>query len=284
MDIASLIRKLADAESRLSATTFVAPCVAGGRVHARVDGLVKRFSVHPADFAGWGVFRPAGDDVASLEEVADLPLVGRYLRLLPALRMILVRKISDRTWLATCQNESDARQRFGSPAPVRLHLVDGGAPFDPVLCRFDGAAWWFEDLDRRADPTVAPALRTRLARLVPPEALRVPGMTPEMRGAYEITYGIEQEALERKRRRSPDYRLGEALRRFGGELEDFTDRGEWWVVEWRTRDGRRHTSAIDKDLTVRGAGVCLSGRERDFDLQSLVGVMEGAPDWYDTWR
>ena len=40
--------------------------------------------------------------------------------------------------------------------------------------------------------------------------------------------------------------------------------------------GQRHTSAIGKgDLTVISSGICLSGRARDFDLQSLVGVMDG---------
>jgi hypothetical protein len=74
-------------------------------------------------------------------------------------------------------------------------------------------------------------------------------------------------------------RLREALRTGGGEMRDFRDRGEYWLVEWTTADGQRHTSAIAKgDMTVISSGICLSGRDRDFDLQSLVGVIEGR-DW-----
>ena len=70
-------------------------------------------------------------------------------------------------------------------------------------------------------------------------------------------------------------RIAEALQQGGGDLEEFRDRGEYWQVEWRTRDGELHSSAIDKqDLTVISSGICLSGMDRDFDLQSLVGVME----------
>src|SRR5262249_38211647 len=70
-----------------------------------------------------------------------------------------------------------------------------------------------------------------------------------------------------------------ALRVGGGDLRAFNDRGQYWLVEWTTADGERHTSAIAKgDLTVISSGICLSGRDRDFDLQSLVGVIKGR-DW-----
>ena len=73
-------------------------------------------------------------------------------------------------------------------------------------------------------------------------------------------------------------RLHEALQVGGGDLQGFTDRGDYWIVEWTTRGGSRHSSAISKDaLTVISSGICLSGYDRDFDLQSLVGVIDG---WY----
>jgi len=70
-------------------------------------------------------------------------------------------------------------------------------------------------------------------------------------------------------------RLRQAPKLGGSELHQFQDRGDYWTVDWTTADGTRHTSAIAKDdLTVVSSGICLSGRDRDFDLQSLVGVME----------
>jgi hypothetical protein len=262
--ITSLIREMAKAESALAGTRFVAPCVQGGRIRARVAGLVKTFRPEPATFSGWGVFRPVTEKKAKVEEEAAFPLVASYLRLLPMLRLILARRLRHACWLAYPANESDAAQRFGIEEPVRVHLVEGAAPLDPILARFDGSAWWFEDLDRRADPTIAFALRQRLQQSIEPSKVRVPGLVPEMRAAYGIAF-----------RGSTKHRLGESLRRAGGKLEDLTDHGDYWVIEWLTNDGQRHTSAVEKDLTVRSAGICLSGRERDFDLQSLVGVMEG---------
>ncbi|MDX2232056.1 MAG: hypothetical protein NW220_20650 [Leptolyngbyaceae cyanobacterium bins.349] len=97
-------------------------------------------------------------------------------------------------------------------------------------------------------------------------------MTPEMRSLYELaTQQIEEFAQPQR----DEKRLRQALKLGGGELHQFQDRGDYWTVDWTTSDGVRHTSAIAKDdLTVVSSGICLSGRDRDFDLQSLVGVME----------
>lgn len=51
-------------------------------------------------------------------------------------------------------------------------------------------------------------------------------------------------------------------------------------MKWSAADGEYHSSAISKEsLTVISAGICLDGLDRDFDLQSLVGVIEQQPGW-----
>ena len=85
-DIRSLIEKVAVEEEAIRQTTFLAPCVRGGRVRARVHGLIYTFSPRPRNLEGWAVFLPQNDRVAEVYEEADLPLVEKYLKLLMPMR------------------------------------------------------------------------------------------------------------------------------------------------------------------------------------------------------
>ncbi len=274
-NIRDLLGKMAAQEAAFQAAQFIAPCVKGGRVRTRIAGLVQTFTPSPADFEGWGLFSPDGAATARLIETADLPLVCRYLDRLPSLRMRLAHRLECAAWLAYPVNESDAQQRFGMAKPIPVCLVTEGSAFEPIVARYDGGAWWFEEVDRRADPRPADSLKEGLRKTVLPDLMRFRGITPEMRVVYELA-ARRQEAFQALFQPQRDEaRLRSALRLAGGELRDFRDQGDLWQVEWTTRDGERHTSAISKrDLTVVSSGICLSGRDRDFDLQSLVGVIE----------
>jgi len=283
-DIRDLLGRLSKAEEELRARRFLAPCVRGGRLRTNVAGLLYTFEPSPRDFEGWGLFRPDGEREARLVEKADLPRVAEYLSLFPRLRLRLAHRLRGATWLAYPANESDARQRF-SPAAVRplaVHLVEDGQEFEQALARSVGGAWLFEELDRRADPLDAERLRDAWREGAAPAALGWKGLTPEMCACYSLLYRREELARvrsrlreERRRERTDEGRLRGALRFGGGDLRSYRDRGDHWLVEWATRDGERHTSAISKDdLTVISAGVCLSGEDEKFDLQSLVGVVE----------
>jgi len=296
-NIRKLLAELAAEEQQLDRTEFLAPCVAGGKVRAAVANLVYTFAPNPTDFEGWGIFLAENNRVATLVDEPSLPQLTQYLQFLEPLRLRLAHPLRGQTWLAYPLNESDMRQRFGSPRPVPVHLTAEGGAFEPIIARFDGLALWFEEIDRRADPQPTEQLVEQLRRETLPERLAFAGMTPEMRVTYELAwrqtpaYQQRQEhrqaARSRPRRRrrhssrshdrgnSDEQQLQEALRLGGGDLREFRDRGDYWQVEWTTSDGERHTSAIEKgDLTVVSSGICLSGRDRDFDLQSLVGVIE----------
>lgn len=272
-EICKLLAQITSEEQQLLSSQFLAPCPAGGRVRVRVCGLVYTFAAEPKQFAGWGIFEPTDVQTAQVVEEADVSAIDRYLQHFEQFRLRLAYPLRGQTWLAYPANEGDFRQRLGAVKPVPVHLVSEGVTFEQILARWDGCAWWFEAVDRRADPLVIEELQSALHQLIPPEALRFRGMTPEMRGVYDLvtqqTEGFSQQHRDERRLRT-------ALQLGGGELQQFSDRGDYWHLEWTTTDGQRHTSAIAKgDLTVMSAGICLSGRDCDFDLQSLVGVVEG---------
>lgn len=297
--IKNLIDRLAREEDHVRNTEFLAPCVRGGRIRARVSGLVYTFTPRPDDFDGWGIFLPTSDKEAELMDEAPLSMVGNFLKRMKPLRARLVARLRGTTWLAYPANESDFEQRFGAARPLLIHLVGEGEAFEQAIVRTDGSAFWFEAIDRRSDPLAGEALRDAFNAQVAVEAMRFKDLTHEMRVAYALARQplgrlIEEHATKCRRRSQAvppvpgsaaeaerdEWRLREALQVGGGDLRGFTGRGDYWVVEWTTRSGEQHTSAIGKkSLTVISSGICLSGRDRDFDLQSLVGVIEGGWDW-----
>jgi hypothetical protein len=271
-DIHKLLNQIGSAEAQLQSTQFLAPCVKGGQVITRVAGMVYTFTPKPRKFEGWGIFQPLNQQTATLVEAAELPQIATYLQQFPSVRLRLAYCLQNQSWLAYPVNEADMRQRFKTVKPVLVHLVTEGVAFEQITARWNGPACWFEEVDRRADPEIAETLQSLLKQLMPVADLQFKGMTPEMRSLYElVTHRTEGFAQPQRDER----RLQQALKLGGGELHQFQDREDYWTVDWTTADGTRHTSAIAKDdLTVISSGICLSGRDREFDLQSLVGVME----------
>ena len=66
----------------------------------------------------------------------------------------------------------------------------------------------------------------------------------------------------------------------GAELREYQSAGDVYRVGYEV-DGQRHVSTVvsKKDLSVQVAGICLSGEDENFDLQSLVGVIREAHGW-----
>ena len=274
-DIRKLIDKLAAEENKLLSTEFIAPCVGNGKVRTRIAGMFYTFTTKPDDFEGWGIFKPMNEKQAAFIEQPNLPLICEYLNNFQSLRLRLIYPLKGQSWLAYPINEADMIQRCGYCKPVAVHLVAEASKFEVVIARTDSAAWWFDECDRRSDVMVNQSLRDQLEQVTPQQDLHFKGITPEMRTAYNLATQQAQEFSALYRQRQDEKRLREALKMGGGELQQWSDREDYWGVEWITSDGEHHTSAISKnDLTVMSAGICLSGEDQKFDLQSLVGVVE----------
>ncbi len=298
-DVRSLLERLAGEEQAFLEREFFAPAVAGGSVQVRIGGVVCKLHIEPKDFRGFGIFRPASHTHAHLVRTATLAERREYLRLFPLIRLILCRQAGN-TWFGSAASYGDNRIELDGVAPVLL--TDEVQRFDTVASRFDGSAFWFEELDPRHDPAAATFLRAALADRVPPEQLERKGLTAEQRAAYELNYWelIQPSAEDedpsepqlnpeprRRSRRQPELpaetelvrlRLQENLSHAGARLIDYLERGESFRVTYLV-GGQRFISSVSKqDLSVQVAGICLSGEDQKFDLASLVGVLHEAED------
>ncbi|MEM9068799.1 MAG: hypothetical protein AAGE52_09845 [Myxococcota bacterium] len=276
--VLKLIEEFAKAEADLRAQRFLSPCVPGATLRIRVNGLVYVFRPNPPGFAGWGLFQAIDARRAQLVARPERALVARYLARLPSVRLHLVRKIRRKAWWAVPSNAEGFRRRFGRDGPVVVHLAKDVAPFDTIVARYDGATFWFEGPDLFADPVLAEALTKAFRSKHDVHELQLTGVTPELIDAF-----IWARLHQAKHEKAPlEQALESALRIGGGFLDGYRETEGNIVVQWRDRQGHRHSSALARGaLEVRAAGaVCLQGRDSDFDLASLVGVMSDAPDYF----
>jgi hypothetical protein len=267
------LNRLASAEERFLASEFLAPVLLGSQVQVRIAGVICRVKVEPSDFEGWGVFRPKSHSEARLVRGARLPEQQRYLDLFPLVRLILCDR-QDNDWRALPAHRADSRFQIEGRVPVRF--VEDAQLFDLVQSRFDGSQFWYAGPDPRWDPAMAAYLREALDRMVHPEKLSRSGLTAEERSAYAVNYWPRFEASEEARKSREEQRLRGALEHAGAELKGYVDRKDVYTVTYEV-DGQHHVSAVSKkDLSVQVAGICLSGQDENFDLQSLVGVIREA--------
>jgi hypothetical protein len=265
-----LLNRLAAVEERFLGGDFLAPALRNGIVHVRVADIVCRMHVE-SEFEGFGVFRPVAVNRAVLLRRASLAERRQYLELLPVRKVILCQPTRS-TWRAHPAHRGDHRFADAGLLPVRL--VEEGQRFEIVQTRFDGVQCWFDQSDGCADPAAAAFLRDAFRERTAPEELRRKGLTLEQRTAFAIVHELRREA---ERDRTED-RLRDALAHAGAELAGYVEREDAFRVEYEV-DGERHVSVVRKDdLTVQVAGICLSGQDRRFDLQSLVGVLREAND------
>ncbi len=213
---------------------------------------------------------------------------------------------SSLVWWALPFNESDARQRFGlsgaEPLPILLCDPMGGAQaFERVIARVDGKTLWFDGPDLTADPIHAEWLREAAAQTEPTEQF-LPGLAGSERLALlfsqirAVELAQNEAELVALRQRSQqeqqvwlreqagrsrlENRLRHALSKAEATLHSYSETINpdgtpgHLVVEWSERGQTyRYRSVLNRHLSVVSSGICLSGRDNDFDLTSLVSVM-----------
>ncbi|RYX81621.1 hypothetical protein EON83_23140 [bacterium] len=307
--INDIFNRLEAQENAFRGARVLAPVIAGASISVRIAGLLCRLEI---DFQGktaprgFGVLEAVSSTNAHWLRPATRVEREKYLALLPRLRFIALER-SRGGWVAFPAQEGNRNFSLNGPAWVRECEV-GLQPFDTFLARFDGTHFWFESLDSKRSPAIAAFLRESLANNITPQELHKKGLSGQERAAYTLAlYGPPPEP-------EPEIDLGEFGTPIGPALSEIDRNFDWrWsdndtqarlarsvahgggrLVSYIERDGvysvtynfgaRTHTSTVRaSDLRVETSGICLSGRDGDFDLTSLVGVMQEAAN-VEPWQ
>lgn len=292
-----LIEELEAQASRLGKHRILAPIVEAKqhRVTTLIEGTPYHLRV-PRTEPGWWKLRPLSDHEAEVLRKPPMPyeVIG-YLEQLPAIRVIAVYRLGERSWLAYPWNAGDARQRGWPsasapaaperyvPRPQPLHLVTAPAvrPFDVLVARMLDNTLLYDEYDRRTLwAPLADGLRACLEKRE--WAPRIGGLTPELQAVLSLHRhrSLEEEKRrilreEARRRRTLRGRLESALEYSGAQLRAWTELGEGYEVVWE-HEGEEYRTVIRPDLFVESAGICLSGRDSDYNLAAIVHVMRQA--------
>ena len=139
-----------------------------------------------------------------------------------------------------------------------------------------GSNFWFETIKFGADVERKEKLRERIES----QSYAIPkdlesGLTPEER----IAFGFASQFHKQATMSNLEKRLHGELGKYGASMSKYVERGENVSVQWKDEyTGSTYTTVLKKDsLDVVTAGICLSGGDKRFDLQSLVGVVREGP-------
>lgn len=255
---------LAQAESQIFASQIVSPVTKGQPISVRIAGVIMRFSVRLPNFEGWGVFRPCSYRHVRLERYPTLEEKRVYLSLFRPVRLVLCRKHLDR-WHGVLVGNPHIRAE-GLP-PVLL--TDAVQIFDKITAVFDGGHFWHHPYKPNQDYYRTVYLREQLKAMLEPSKLKCPGLVPEEYEAYQTAYF---DCLKNNKNMEEE-RLRIAIERAGAVYRNYLSRGDTYTVEY-TVGGEAFKSVVNKDtLAVESAGICLSGGDKLFDLQSLIPVI-----------
>lgn len=277
-DPLSLVSKIADQEKQLVGSKFLAPYVGGGKIRLRLSGIVYHVDA-PDSPDGWGIFELKESSRAKHLEAAPLAMVRNYLALLTQVRVIMLDELTDRQWWAIIADPHGQKLQLDGPVPI--HLIRT-ASFETAYCRFDGAQFWFETIDRKRDPSVARDLRKALEQGLTPEKLEYKGVVPQEKLAYKMLFLSKHKNDVQAEPADERSRIARALGHSGAQLDSFWHERDnnSTTVRFRIGDQTHAVTVNSQNLTVLSSGICLSGRDSDFDLSSLVGVLRQAEEDY----
>ncbi len=171
---------------------------------------------------------------------------------------------------------------------TRVYNVTNGSAFDQCLVRsvngyVPGVIQIFEEIDRQADPEVSEYLTEALAAGLedPGYSLHTPA---EQKAYFTLRERQRRESIAQSQLAQLTERIRQALSLTGARLGrveiianlETANADPLYRVTWE-RGKQRYVVQIDSALTIVDSGICLSDRDRDFDMASIVDVVRRRP-------
>lgn len=262
-----ILKGIAAEEDKFLQMEFVSPVFRNRKVATTIKGLVQTLNI-PDTQQGWHKFKPVNFEFAKSVGAADYEEVANYLKRLPIIRLITVYREDD-VYYGFAQKNNQIGLNSSTLLPIFL-VDDNTLDFEQIVCRFDGGNIWFESVDMKADLSKGEYLRTSYSNLIKPSEIRYSGLTFEEKAAYSLKFEMDKELKKKMEKKN----LEEAVSHAGGTLVSYREKSDSYSVTF-TVDGEEFTSHISKSAghSVISAGICLSGKDADFDLKSLVTVI-----------
>ena len=259
--MSSLLNKFKKLESKTfgGEVDFFAPAV-NNNITIRLEGVIMNMVYSPSRYMGWGIFKVKSPKEAILVRDASMEEKQRYLNLYPRFTAVVYKQDKMPHAVVSSLNIN---------GNIRILLPENISIFDTVIVRWDGKNFWYDKHDDNANIINAERLKPLINEKVKPELVKIPGLTPSEMKAYGLAY-------ENVRDKTKDI-INKALTKGGGKLTNYIDRGDSYSVTYSV-NGQSVTTTVDNKLRVQSAGICLSGGDKYFDLESLVYVIKEGQD------
>lgn len=263
---------------------FVAPVTSSTqKVFTKVGGLPYKYTRLRGIPNGWNRFKFNRSGILEIDaKNPPQPLeVQNYLQLLkPRLCLIVLYRLDARTFLTYPYNVGDARQKGWGEAPIVVNLVsDTLEAFDVIYARGE-----IDNMIYEVPSGIQIANREFLLGLLgrAPSVTEERFVTVEIRTSFSIINSRimdaqrqESEAARRKQTLTIEGRIKYNLEFLGAELMSWRESGEDIVIQWKDQ-GQNYTSRISNKMGTVSAGICLSGKDADFNVAAMVDVIREA--------
>lgn len=248
-----ILNKLIQDEQKLKGTEFVSPVSNSNKARLLADGIFTEFKLKEK-ISGWWVFKVKNMQNAEIIREANIPEIKEYAKNFKKCALILLIQDKFGQWIAYDISKNKI---------VIVFLVEGALSFDNISSVYDGANYWFISINRNSDIKKPSYLREYLNLNIPNN----PNLSFKDKLIFEAAYNLK----ENIHMDSELIKIVHALQTGNAKLLSYQKTDNGYIIKWE-KGSHIYSSNVDEKLSVKTAGFCISGKDKEHDLTSLSSL------------